>query len=123
MPQDVPTTEMENVKSWETEDYIYARSPDFINLYANNARFGFTNWDMWMAFGEIAGEKEGKLVVAQRARVTMSLQHFKVFTLLLLKNLQGYEKDFGTIDLLGVEAPTQDATPKEGEAADKPTTE
>ncbi len=76
-----------------------------------------------MAFGEIIGQNEDKLVVAQRARVTMSLQHFKVFTLLLLKKLQAYERHFGTIDLLGVEAPAQGTAAKEGEAVGEPITE
>jgi len=91
------------VKRWQDDDITPLQTPlkvDTINAYSNNVRLGFTNWDMWIVFGEILGEKDGKLLTLPKARITMSLQHAKAFLQALQTSLEGFEKDFGEIQIL-----------------------
>ena|SRR6266540_7492601 len=92
------TDELE-VKSWDDSSIVQIPA-QVVSAYSNNVRFGFTNWDMWFVFGEIAGEKEGKLMIAPRARVVMSLSHAKAFLQAFQSSMEKFEKDFGEIKVL-----------------------
>ena len=89
-------------KEWGATDIKPIAAPNMVSVYANNANVGFSNWDMWLTFGEIMGEEGGQLVVAQKARVVMSLQHAKAFIDLVNTNLAAFEKQFGEIKILSV---------------------
>jgi hypothetical protein len=84
-------------------------------VYANNAQFELSNWDMSIVFGELGGESEdGKLIVNQNVKVTMSLQHAKVFTQALQETLANFENQFGTIQLISPKLETApEAKPEE----------
>ncbi len=84
-------------KTWEKKEFAITLTPTFTNTYANNVRLGFTSWDMWLAFGEVMGEKDGKLQIAQQCRIVMSIQHAKAFYELLKNNIEEFEKAFGEI--------------------------
>lgn len=86
------------------------RSESFVSLYANDAQFQTTPWDMRITFGNIANAPsvigEGPLVVRELAEVHMSPQFAKRVAMVLLAQLKGYEQTVGTIPL--PEEPTED---------------
>jgi hypothetical protein len=84
------------VKSWDTSNVEMGleRVP---NIYTNNVQIGFSNWDAWIQFGEILGEHEGRLLIAPKTRVVMSLQHAKAFLSALSGSLAKFEDTFGEI--------------------------
>jgi len=86
---------------WNDQKIARVRSITFANIYANNTYLGFSNWDMWISFGEIMGQQGENLVVEEKARIVMSLQQAKAFIEVLNKNLELFEKQFGEIKVLG----------------------
>jgi hypothetical protein len=103
MANDKPFETDAEIKRWQDDDITPLSAQikmDTVNAYSNNVRLGFTNWDMWFLFGEILGEKDGKLLTLPRARITMSLQHAKAFLQAFQTSIEGFEKDFGEIQIL-----------------------
>jgi hypothetical protein len=84
------------VKSWDASS-MELGSERVPNVYTNNAQIGFSNWDAWIQFGEILGEREGRLLVAPKVRVVMSLQHVKAFLTALNDSIAKFESTFGDI--------------------------
>lgn len=91
-----------NVKEWGEDNMIQANN-SIQNVYVNNVNLGFSNWDMFLLLGEMLGEKDGKLVVINKVRVTMSLQFAKALSELLKTNLDAFEKETGEISLIQFE--------------------
>ncbi|HKO43144.1 MAG TPA: DUF3467 domain-containing protein [Pyrinomonadaceae bacterium] len=91
-------------KSWN-EDTMAEIPSKVPSVYANNVSIGFSNWDAWIQFGELAGEREGKLLVQPRLRVVMSLEHTKAFISALQDSVSQFEEQFGEIKLYGVTTP------------------
>lgn len=92
-------------KAWEEGDIVQLTPDKLPSLYANNVSIGFTNWDAWMQFAEIVGEKDGKLLVAPKLRVVMSLEHAKAFVHALRDSLANFEAQFGEIKMFAQKEP------------------
>jgi len=89
------------VKSWGSDDVAFVEAPNFPMVYTNNARIGFNNWDASIVFGEIVGDRDDKLLVAPRAKVTMSLAFAIELRDLLVSNIAIFEEKFGSIQRIG----------------------
>jgi hypothetical protein len=85
------------VKTWDESSTQMLGSERVPNIYTNNAQIGFSNWDAWIQFGEILGEVEGKLLIAPKTRVVMSLEHAKAFLAALQDSMAKFEEEFGEI--------------------------
>ena len=86
------------VKSWDRSQFEMDLGSERVpNIYTNNVQIGFSNWDTWFQFGEILNEHEGRLLVAPKVRVVMSLQHAKAFHAALEESLLKFEETFGEI--------------------------
>ncbi len=66
-------------------------------VYANNASFRTSIWDIAVDFGTIEAADEQTIVVRNAVRVIMSPQHARVLAELLTKNVADYERQFGPI--------------------------
>lgn len=80
-------------------------APDFKTIYTNNAAFGTTVFDLSITFGEISdvdqSGPEPVAVVTQYARVVMSPIHAKILAYVFQKQVEAYEKRFGSINIPG----------------------
>src|SRR5215208_2538311 len=74
-------------------------SEDVPLFYANNVATKLTPWDLTMNFGIITDTKPGRITVKDTATVVMSPQHAKVFSQLLTRNIEKYEKRFGVLPI------------------------
>lgn len=83
-------------KSWDKTNTEYI-AKEVVGVYTNNASINLNNWDASLVFGEIQGEKDGKLIISPRVKVTMSLQFAKALRDLLDENLADFEDKFGEI--------------------------
>lgn len=83
-------------QSWDKSTIEFLQQP-VPNIYTNSAKVQFSNFDVTIDFGEILGAVEGKLRIAPKLRVTMSLQHAKAFVKLLNENIGAFEGQFGPI--------------------------
>lgn len=87
------------VKSWDESSTDVLGTERVPNIYSNNVQIGFSNWDAWIQFGEILGEREGRLLIAPKARVVMSLEHAKAFLKALQDSMGEFEANFGEIKM------------------------
>ena len=92
---------MDNIeeKAVVTYDLTNAvRSPDFVSLYINNTRFGFSKWDIQMICGRVSVTAIQNLnPVEELAVIAMSPQHAKAVLKALEKNIEIYEAEHGEI--------------------------
>lgn len=100
-----------------SETQIRIRTDKFQQIYTNNIQIGFSAFDMALAFGQIIGEKGGKVVIEETTRVLMPRELAKVLAGLLTANIQAYEQQFGEIK---IPLPLQDVfSSDEGEPTDQ----
>ena len=97
---------MENAETIVTINNV--KAPNYVSVYSNNVAFSLNFFDLSMTFGEMSGVENGIGQVDQSVRVVMSTAHAKLFALLLMSNVNQYEKQFGQISL-----PPADSLPKE----------
>jgi hypothetical protein len=77
-------------------------SPDFVSLYANDTQVQITPWDIRFMFGVVQdppNKERPTVLVKQVGEVRMSPQHAKVVALVLLRQIQNYEKVVGQIPI------------------------
>jgi hypothetical protein len=74
----------------------YKRRDDLLELYANNAQFLSSAWDLKIVFGEL-DQSLGSNVVVQHSAITMPWSHAKVMALFLLIHVTGHESQMGRI--------------------------
>jgi len=67
--------------------------------YANNVQLGWTNFDVRMIFGEVVDAQVDKLIVEQRAQVTISYLQAKLLMFLLGQAVSQYETIFGELKI------------------------
>ncbi len=89
--EELPVVEPEPLKQ---------QAENFVNFYANHIELSFSAWDMRIFFSEVIGNKGGKPIIEDKARVVMSLHHAKAFVAMLVQNMATFEKNFGEIRLL-----------------------
>jgi hypothetical protein len=87
-------------RTFGIEEMHRVKAQNAVAFYANNVQIGFSAFDVWLSLGEIVGEREGRPVVAEHARVTMSHAFFKAFVDLVNQNLAAFEKQVGPIQML-----------------------
>ena|ERR1017187_1566998 len=75
------------------------KSPSFRSVYANNSALAISTFDFAVIFGEIVGAENGKLIIEQHTKITMSPLHAKVFAKVFNDNVAVYEKQFGEIKI------------------------
>ena len=75
------------------------QSSNFISVYSNNVALQSNFFDMSLTFGEMLSMDQGTVTVEQRARVTMTIAHAKLFLAILVDQIDKYEAQFGAVDL------------------------
>lgn len=68
-------------------------------VYANNASFRVSYWDLTLDFGIVENLVEGELLVRNQVRVVMSPQHARVLSQLLATHIAAYERQFGPLPI------------------------
>jgi hypothetical protein len=96
MADELQLHHLDEPKVWSKDKIIYTPT-EVPSVYTNNVTVNFTNWDVSLTFGEIAGEKDDNLLVDRKIRVTMSLQHGKAFIELFNNIMAEFEDKFGLI--------------------------
>jgi hypothetical protein len=79
------------------DDQIRERTDRFRQVYANNFRFNLNSWDIGMTFGEITGERDGRAVIEETAKVTMTREMAKVLSIILHNHIEAFEAQYGEI--------------------------
>ncbi len=75
-----------------------SRSPEFVSLYINNTRFGFSKWDIQMICGRVSVTTvKNQKAVEELAVIAMSPQHAKAVLNALEGNIKIYEEEYGEI--------------------------
>lgn len=74
----------------------FRREEDFTSLYANNAYFESTSWDLKITFGQV-DISAGDNVVAQHTAITMPWPYVKIFAYLLQTHLAAREAEDGRL--------------------------
>lgn len=76
------------------------RASDFVSLYINNTRFGYTNWDIQMICGRVTATTDTtQNPVEEIAVIAMSPQHAKAVLKALESNIKIYEDEHGEIKM------------------------
>lgn len=88
---DIPNKEPEQALM----DVNPVRSKGFVAFYANNAHFAVSIWDIRITFGEIQGIENNRVVVEDRASVTMPMGMAKAMANLVMLNIRAYERRTG----------------------------
>src|SRR5450759_1374518 len=91
-----PATTMDNTRIVRASvNRKKERAEEFVSLYANDAQFQTTPWDIRITFGSIAGAPSvagtGQLVVKELAELHMSPQFAKRVAVVLTAQLKAYE--------------------------------
>lgn len=108
----------------KASDQVRIRTERFRQVYANNMTLSLNSWDVAVVFGEIVGEQEGKTVIEETVRVSMTREIAKVLAQLLNNHLAIFEERFWEVklpisdDASGENKP--EAKSAEVEAAPKP---
>jgi hypothetical protein len=80
--------------------------PDFDSVYANNARFEISVWDLKIVFGQLDQSSE-KPVVDWHTAVTLPWVQAKLLSYYLQVNLAAYEAEQGRIRIPASVAPPE----------------
>jgi uncharacterized protein DUF3467 len=80
-----------------TASQLRIKTDRHTRIYTNNLAIRFSSWDISLLFGEIVGTQENKAVIEELAHITMSREFAKVMSVLLTKNIQAFEQEFGEI--------------------------
>ena len=107
VPTETRGKESQGIEAKTTFSRVPAQEPRFflskdsVSVYANHIFYApSTMWDMRIVFGEVRGIENNKLVVENRASVTLPLAVAKLLAAGIEANLQQYQKATGkTIDL------------------------
>jgi hypothetical protein len=107
MSEERQDNQKENSAEESTPPVQKVRASTFAHFYTNNIQLGFSNWDMWVTFGELTGQEDNKPTIEERAKVVMSLHHAKAFVQILVRSIQEFEKQFGEIKLVSPPQPAE----------------
>lgn len=73
------------------------RSDRYVAFYSNHAQSRVSAVDMRLTFSEILFADEERLVIEERAAITMTPEQCKALKELLQRNIEAYEKKVGKI--------------------------
>ena len=95
---------MDNTKqSIDKEQLVFdpqdvKRASDFVSLYINSTRFGYTKWDVQMICGRITVTMDKtQNPIEELAVIAMSPEHAKAVLIALTVNIKSYEDEHGEI--------------------------
>lgn len=83
----------------EVEFVVPDPDSSLFTAYANNVQIGWTYYDLRMMFGEVVEVLPEKIVIEQRAQITVSYLQAKVLVHLLSQAVAKHESIFGEIKL------------------------
>ena len=86
-------------KQVEVEFVVPDPDDPLFTTYANNIQLAWTHFDTRLLFGEVVSSDPEKIIVEQRAQITISYMQAKLLMLMLAKAVQQYESIFGQINL------------------------
>jgi hypothetical protein len=93
----INTEEKETLKIEETQ---IVRSEDFVNLYINNTRFGYSKFDIQMICARSTVSLDlSQSKIEEMAVIIMSPQHAKAMLIAMENNIRVYEAQHGEIKL------------------------
>jgi hypothetical protein len=93
----------------------FRRSEDFVSVYANNALFEASLWDLKVILG-ILDQTEGKVAIEQHTAVSMPWMQVKLFSYWLRLNIAIYETNNGKIHIPEVVRPPVPPEPESKDA-------
>lgn len=101
MPEHSPleTTSIEAAAEAKIEFVVPDPEGGIFTTYANNVQLGFTMFDLRMIFGEIVDVQPNKILVEQRAHITISYLQAKLLLALMSQAIAKHEAQFGEIKL------------------------
>jgi hypothetical protein len=76
----------------------FRRSQDFRSVYANNALFEASVWDLKVILGQL-DQREGKIAVEQHTAVSIPWTQAKLLSYWLRLNIELYEIEHGKIHI------------------------
>lgn len=79
----------------------FQRSTNFLAIYSNYVQTAHTAFDLSLTFGETVGlpEKDGKVLVEQKARITLAPLEALVLQRMLNQLIDIYQQRFGQIQI------------------------
>jgi hypothetical protein len=84
-------------KHGKVEFVVPDRDNTLFTTYSNNVQIGWTAFDLRMLFGEVVDAQPDKIVVEQRAQITVSYLQAKLLTVLLTQAIQRHESVHGEV--------------------------
>jgi len=93
----------------------FRRSEDFVSVYANNALFEASLWDLKVILG-ILDQTGGKVAIEQHTAVSMPWMQVKLFSYWLRLNIAIYETNNGKIHIPEVVRPPVPPEPESKDA-------
>jgi hypothetical protein len=99
MPEEPNNTVTSETQTGRVEFVLPDPEGGLFTTYANNTQVSWTNFDVRMLFGEVVDNQPDKIVVEQRAQVTVSYLEAKLLILLLTQAVTRHEATFGEIKI------------------------
>jgi hypothetical protein len=84
----------------EVEFVVPDPKETLFTTYANNVRLAWTHFDVRMLFGEIIDSNMEKIIVEERAQITISYRQAKLLMLMLAQAIAQHESLFGEVKVL-----------------------
>lgn len=108
-PKDQSDEHQEDVSITKQLGYLsVGRSEEFVEVYANYVSCATSPWDVTIMFGRTVADNPDNPRLEQRASVSLSPQTAKAMVHMLLRNLQGYEQQYGEIRYTPIQPQTED---------------
>lgn len=82
---------------------MFEQAPGYVEFYFNHAQLGFTGFDIYGFLSETAHDAENRLIVRQKARITMAPKEAKLLAFYLANAVKKYELSFGPVSMAGEE--------------------
>ena len=96
----VPSVLIENSDGPTLQEVNFTQAVDFKSFYTNFVQTQYTPFDISFMICEALGVgPDGKQVVQQKARVTMTMSEAKIVSQILTETLKKWEEQFGKIAL------------------------
>jgi len=108
-PQDQSKEHQEEVSITAQLGFLsIVRSEAFVEVYANYVSCATSPWDITLMFARTVADNPNNPRLEQRASVSLSPQTAKAMAHMLLRNLQGYEQQYGEIRYTPIQPPTEE---------------
>jgi hypothetical protein len=101
MSDEVAAKEADSSSTPDSRAIVIRNAGDFRAIYSNNVQIKSSVWDVLMDFGLVLESNRRRLEIESHVRIMMSPQHAKVFSALLSRQIERYEKQFGPIPSAG----------------------